>query len=147
MWSTRAAIVRDNIPAIHPNTQLIFSLGVAQTDTMCKSQQRSILISNLKIEVLILGMKVSGGRSGTRPKSGDDFREFSSLARCEKFWRFFMNIYMVTFLALILAWFLGWIVFGVSSVWIHILLGAAVVSFILYFFRGRHAEADLRIKS
>jgi hypothetical protein len=54
---------------------------------------------------------------------------------------------MVAFLVLMIAWFLGWIVFGVSSGLIHILLGAAVVSFVLYFFRGRHAEADLRINS
>jgi hypothetical protein len=54
---------------------------------------------------------------------------------------------MVAFMALILAWFLGWIVFDLSSGLIHILLSVAVVSFILYFFRGRHAEADLRINS
>jgi hypothetical protein len=56
-----------------------------------------------------------------------------------------MSIYMVAFLVLMLAWFLGWIVFGVSSGLIHVVLGAALVSFALYFFRGRHAEADLRI--
>lgn len=55
-----------------------------------------------------------------------------------------MSIYMVGFLVLMLVWFLGWIVFGVSSGLIHIVLGA-LVSFVLYFFRGRHAEADLRI--
>jgi hypothetical protein len=58
-----------------------------------------------------------------------------------------MNIYMLAFLVLMIAWFLGWIVFGLSSGLIHILLGAAVVSFILYFFRGRHAESDLRINN
>ena len=58
-----------------------------------------------------------------------------------------MNIYMVAFLVLMIAWFLGWIVFGVSSGLIHILLGAAVLSFLFHFFRGRHAEADLRINS
>ena len=52
---------------------------------------------------------------------------------------------MVAFLALMVVWFLGWIVFGVSSGLIHVLLCAALVSFVLYFFRGRHAEADLRI--
>lgn len=57
----------------------------------------------------------------------------------------FMSIYMVAFLALMLVWFLGWIVFGVSSGLIHIFLCAALVSFVLYFLRGRHAEADLRI--
>lgn len=56
-----------------------------------------------------------------------------------------MSIYMVGFLVLALVWFLGWIVFGVSSGLIHILLCAALASFVLYFFRGRHAEADLRI--
>jgi hypothetical protein len=56
-----------------------------------------------------------------------------------------MSIYMVAFLVLMLAWFIGWIVFGVSSGLIHVVLCAALVSFVLYFFRGRHAEADLRI--
>lgn len=56
-----------------------------------------------------------------------------------------MSIYMVGFLVLMLVWFLGWIVFGVSSGLIHIVLGVALGSFVLYFFRGRHAEADLRI--
>ena len=56
-----------------------------------------------------------------------------------------MSIYMVGFLVLMLVWFLGWIVFGVSSGLIHIVPGVALVSFVLYFFRGRHAEADLRI--
>lgn len=55
-----------------------------------------------------------------------------------------MSVYMMGFLVLMLVWFLGWIVFGVSSGLIHIVLGA-LVSFVLYFFRGRHAEADLRI--
>jgi Flp pilus assembly protein TadB len=56
-----------------------------------------------------------------------------------------MSIYMVAFLVLMIAWFIGWIVLGVSGGLIHVVLGAALVSFALYFFRGRHAEADLRI--
>jgi hypothetical protein len=56
-----------------------------------------------------------------------------------------MSIYMVASLVLMLVWFLGWIVFRVNSGLIHILLCGAIVSFVLYFFRGRHAEADLRI--
>jgi hypothetical protein len=46
-----------------------------------------------------------------------------------------------------IAWFLGWIVLGVTSGFIHILLVVAAVSLILHFVRGRHGEADLRIKS
>jgi hypothetical protein len=56
-----------------------------------------------------------------------------------------MSIYMVVSLVLMLAWFLAWIVFGVSSGLIHVVLGAALVSFALYFLHGRHPEADLRI--
>jgi len=56
-----------------------------------------------------------------------------------------MSIYMVVFLVLMLAWFLAWIVFGVSSGLIHVVLGAALVSFALYFLHGRRPEADLRI--
>ena len=56
-----------------------------------------------------------------------------------------MSIYMLTFLVLMRVWFLSWIVFGVNRGLIHIVLCAALVSFVLYFFRGRHAEADLRI--
>ncbi|MGE5111666.1 MAG: hypothetical protein ACM3JB_12455 [Acidobacteriaceae bacterium] len=56
-----------------------------------------------------------------------------------------MSIYMVASLVLMLLWFLSWIVLHVNSGLIHILLCGAIVSFVLYFFRGRHAEADLRI--
>jgi len=56
-----------------------------------------------------------------------------------------MSIYMVVSLVLMLAWFLGWIVFGVNNGLIHVVLGASLVSFALYFLRGRHPEADLRI--
>jgi hypothetical protein len=35
----------------------------------------------------------------------------------------------------------------VTSIFIHVLLVAALVSLILHFVRGRHSEADLRIKS
>jgi hypothetical protein len=45
------------------------------------------------------------------------------------------------------AWVCGWIVFHVTSGLIHILLVVAVVSLILHFVRGRHAEPDLRLKS
>ncbi len=58
-----------------------------------------------------------------------------------------MSIYMIAFLVLIIAWIVGWIVFNVASWRIHVLLVIAAVSLILHFVRGRHAEADLRIKS
>ena len=57
-----------------------------------------------------------------------------------------MSIFMLAFLSLIIAWICGWIVFHVTSGLIHILLILAVVSLILHFVRGRHAEADLRIE-
>lgn len=56
-----------------------------------------------------------------------------------------MSIFMIAFLILIIAWICGWIVFHVTSGLIHILLALAVVSLILHFVRGRHAEADLGI--
>ncbi len=58
-----------------------------------------------------------------------------------------MSIFMIAFLILMIAWICGWIVFHVTSGFIHILLAIAVVSLILHFVRGRHAEADLRIES
>ena len=57
-----------------------------------------------------------------------------------------MSIFIIAFLVLLIAWVLGWIVFHVASWCIHILLVAAVVSLLLHFLRGRHGEADLRIK-
>ena len=57
-----------------------------------------------------------------------------------------MSSFMIAFLVLLIAWILGWIVFHVASWFIHILLVAAVVSLLLHFLRGRHGEADLRIK-
>jgi hypothetical protein len=54
---------------------------------------------------------------------------------------------MIAFLVLIIAWGCSWIVFHVTSLLIHILLVVAVVALILHFVRGRHWEADLRIKS
>jgi Family of unknown function (DUF5670) len=54
--------------------------------------------------------------------------------------------YIIAFLALMIAWICGWIVFHVTSGLIHILLVVAVVSLILHFVRGRHGEADLRIR-
>lgn len=57
-----------------------------------------------------------------------------------------MSIFIIAFLVLLTAWVLGWIVFHVASWWIHILLVAAMVSLLLHFLRGRHGEADLRIK-
>ncbi|MFI5117736.1 MAG: DUF5670 family protein [Terriglobales bacterium] len=57
-----------------------------------------------------------------------------------------MSIFIIAFLVLLIAWVLGWIVFHVASLWIHILLVAAMVSLLLHFLRGRHGEADLRIK-
>jgi uncharacterized protein DUF5670 len=58
-----------------------------------------------------------------------------------------MSKFMIAFLILMIAWICGWIVFHVTSGFIHILLALAVVSLILHFIRGRHAEADLRIES
>ncbi len=58
-----------------------------------------------------------------------------------------MSTYMIAFLVLMIAWFLGWIALGVTSGFIHILLVVAAVSLILHFVRGRHGEADLRIRS
>ena len=58
-----------------------------------------------------------------------------------------MSIYVIAFLVLMVAWVCGWIVFHVTSGLIHILLVVAVVSLILHFVRGRHAEAYLRIRS
>lgn len=57
-----------------------------------------------------------------------------------------MSIYVIAFLVLMVAWVCGWIVFHVTSGLIHILLVVAVVSLILHFVRGRHAEPDLRLK-
>jgi uncharacterized protein DUF5670 len=57
-----------------------------------------------------------------------------------------VSIYVIAFLVLMVAWVCGWIVFHVTSGLIHILLVVAVVSLILHFVRGRHAELDLRLK-
>jgi F0F1-type ATP synthase assembly protein I len=56
-----------------------------------------------------------------------------------------MSIYVIAFIVLMIAWVCAWIVFHVTGGLIHILLVAAVVSLILHFFRGRHAEPDVRI--
>lgn len=58
-----------------------------------------------------------------------------------------MSKYIIAFVVLIVAWVFGWIVFHVGGGLIHILLILAVVSLILHFVRGRHAEADLRMRS
>jgi hypothetical protein len=58
-----------------------------------------------------------------------------------------MSKYIIAFFVLIIAWVFGWIVFHVGSGLIHILLIVALVSLILHFVRGRHAEADLRMRS
>lgn len=57
-----------------------------------------------------------------------------------------MSNYLIAFIVLMIAWIGGWIVFHVASGLIHILLALAVVSLILHFVRGRHEEADLRIR-
>jgi Family of unknown function (DUF5670) len=57
-----------------------------------------------------------------------------------------MSVFMIAFLILMIAWVCGWIVFHVTTGWIHVLLILAAVSFILHFVRGRHGEADLRIR-
>ena len=57
-----------------------------------------------------------------------------------------MSSYIIAFIVLMIAWVCGWIVFHVTSGLIHILLALAVVSLILHFVRGRHEEADLRIR-
>jgi hypothetical protein len=58
-----------------------------------------------------------------------------------------MSIYIVSFIVLMISWTCAWIVFHVTSGFVHILLVVALVSLILHFVRGRHAEADLRIGS
>ncbi len=57
-----------------------------------------------------------------------------------------MSSYAIAFIVLMIAWICGWIVFHVTNGFIHILLVLAMVSLILHFVRGRHAEADLRIR-
>ena len=57
-----------------------------------------------------------------------------------------MSKYMVAFLVLVGSWICGWMGFHVTSVLVHVLLVLALVCFILHFVRGRHEEADLRIK-
>ena len=57
-----------------------------------------------------------------------------------------MSSYIIAFIVLMIAWVCGWIVFHVTSGFIHILLAMAVVALVLHFVRGRHAEADLRIR-
>jgi hypothetical protein len=56
-----------------------------------------------------------------------------------------MSKYVIAFIVLMIAWICGWIVFHVTSGLIHIFLVLAVVSLILHFVRGRHAEADMSI--
>ena len=58
-----------------------------------------------------------------------------------------MSSYIIAFIVLMIAWICGWVVFHVTGGLIHILLVLAAVSLILHFVRGRHAEADLRIRS
>jgi hypothetical protein len=58
-----------------------------------------------------------------------------------------MSVYIIAFIFLMIAWMSGFILFHVTSGLIHILLVVAVVSLILHFVRGRHAEADLRIRN
>lgn len=57
-----------------------------------------------------------------------------------------MSSYIIAFIVLMIAWICGWIVFHVTSGFIYILLAMAVVALVLHFVRGRHAEADLRIR-
>ena len=56
-----------------------------------------------------------------------------------------MGIYVIAFIILMIAWVCAWIVFDATGRLVHIPLVAAVVSLILHFVRGRHAEPDLRI--
>jgi Family of unknown function (DUF5670) len=58
-----------------------------------------------------------------------------------------MSIYIISFIVLMISWTCAWIVFPVASGLIHILLILALLSLILHFVRGRHAEADLHINS
>ena len=58
-----------------------------------------------------------------------------------------MSIYIIAFVALMIAWVCGWIVLNITSGLIHILPVLALASLILHFVRGRHAEADLHINS
>ncbi len=50
-------------------------------------------------------------------------------------------MYLVLFFVLVVAWLLGWMMFHVASLLIHILLFFAVISLILHFVGGRTAGA------
>ena len=52
-----------------------------------------------------------------------------------------MSIFMLLFIALLIAWILGLGVFHVAGGLIHILLIFAVISLILHFVRGRASTA------
>jgi hypothetical protein len=58
-----------------------------------------------------------------------------------------VSIYIMSFIVLMVTWTSAWIVFHLTGGYIHVLLVLAVVSLVLHFIRGRHAEADLRITS
>jgi len=47
-----------------------------------------------------------------------------------------MSIFMILFIVLLIAWLLGFIVFHVSSAFIHLLLIVAVIAIVLHFVRG-----------
>jgi len=47
-----------------------------------------------------------------------------------------MSIFTILFVALLVAWLLGWGVFHVASGLIHLLLVVAVIALILHFVRG-----------
>ncbi|NDQ56672.1 MAG: lmo0937 family membrane protein [Acidipila sp.] len=46
-------------------------------------------------------------------------------------------MFLILFLALLVAWFTGWIMFHVAGALIHLLLIVAVVSLVLHFVRRK----------
>lgn len=49
----------------------------------------------------------------------------------------FLSSFLILFIALSVAWVLGWFVFHVAGSLIHVLLVVAVISLIVHFARGR----------
>jgi hypothetical protein len=49
----------------------------------------------------------------------------------------FVSSFLILFMALFVAWVLGWFVFHLAGGLIHILLVVAVISLVVHFVRGR----------
>jgi hypothetical protein len=49
-------------------------------------------------------------------------------------------MFMILFIVLLLAWLLGWTIFHVSSLFIHLLLFMGMISLIMHFVRGQGAR-------